>query len=226
MKILTGLLLAGIISPAQVTFDRIRHAEREPANWLTYSGDYAAHRYSPLDQINMQNAGNLRPVWVYQLDALDKAETTPLVVDGVMYISESPSNVIALDTKTGRPLWAFRRVVPKDVRVCCGQVNRGVAILDDLVFVGTVDAHLIALDAKTGSVRWDVPVADYKMGNAITAAPLAVKNKIIVGMAGGEFGVRGFLDAYDARTGTRVWRFWTVPAKGEAGSETWGNESW
>lgn len=226
MRILLCLLLAGIVAPAQVTFDRILHAEREPGNWLTYSGNYSSYRFSPLDQINPQNIKDLRPIWVYQLDALDKAETTPLVVDGVMYITESPSNVIALDTRTGRPLWAFRRVVPKDVRVCCGQVNRGVAVLDDRVFVGTVDAHLIALDAKTGSVRWDVTVADYKTGNAITAAPLAVKDKIIVGMAGGEFGVRGFLDAYDAKTGKQAWRFWTVPVEGEPGSETWGGESW
>jgi alcohol dehydrogenase (cytochrome c) len=226
MRILIGLLVAGIISPAQVTFDRILHAEREPGNWLTYSGNYSSHRFSPLDQINPQNVKNLRPTWVYQFDALDKAETTPLVVDGVMYLTESPSNVIALDTRTGRTLWAFRRLVPKDVRICCGQVNRGVALLDDLVFVGTVDAHLIALDAKTGSVRWDTTVADYKTGHAITAAPLAVKDKVVVGMAGGEFGVRGFLDAYDAKTGRRVWRFWTVPVEGEPGSESWAGESW
>lgn len=226
MKFIIGLLVAAAISQGQVTFDRILHMEREPGNWLTYSGDYQGRRYSSLDQINPQNVGKLRPVWVYQFDALDKAETTPLVVDGVMYLTESPSNVIALDTRTGRTLWAFRRAVPKDVRVCCGQVNRGVAILGDLVFVGTVDAHLIALDSRTGSVRWDVTVADYQTGHAITAAPLAVRDKVIVGMAGGEFGVRGFLDAYDATTGKRAWRFWTVPVEGEAGSETWGGDSW
>ncbi|HVP45674.1 MAG TPA: PQQ-dependent dehydrogenase, methanol/ethanol family [Bryobacteraceae bacterium] len=226
MRVTIFLLLVGVISQAQVTFERLRHAESEPGNWLTYSGNYSAHRYSAIDQINTQNIGHLRPSWVYQLDALDKAETTPLVVDGVMYITESPSNVIALDTRTGRALWSFRRPVPKDVRICCGQVNRGVAVLDDLVFVGTVDARLIALDAKTGSVRWNVAVADYKTGHAITAAPLALKDKIVVGMAGGEFGVRGFLDAYDAKTGKQAWRFWTVPVKGDPGSETWAGESW
>jgi len=226
MKTLLGLMIAGILAQAQVTYERIRHAEREPGNWLTYSGTYSSHRYSRLDQINVQNVSKLRPLWVYQFNALDKAESTPLVVDGVMYVTESPSNVTALDTRTGRAMWSFRREVPKDVRVCCGQVNRGVAILDDQVFVGTVDAHVIALDAKTGSVRWDVTVADYKTGHAITAAPLALKDKIVVGMAGGEFGVRGFLDAYDAKTGKQAWRFWTVPVKGEPGSETWSGESW
>ena len=226
MKILIGMALAVFIAEAQVTFERIRHAEREPGNWLTYSGNYSAHRYSALDQITSQNVKNLRPLWVYQIDALDKAETTPLVVDGVMYVTESPSNVIALDTRTGRPMWSFRRTVPKDVRICCGQVNRGVALLGDSVFVGTVDAHLIALDAKTGAVRWDVTVADYKTGHAITVAPLAVKDKILVGIAGGEFGIRGFVDAYEASTGRQAWRFWTVPAKGEAGNETWAGDSW
>jgi alcohol dehydrogenase (cytochrome c) len=226
MKIFAALVLAAVWAHAQVTFDRIVRAEREPGNWLTYSGNYSAHRFSALDQIDFRNVKNLRPLWVHQLDALDKAETTPLVVDGVMYISESPSNVIALDTRTGRPLWTFRRPMPKDVRVCCGQVNRGVAVLDDLVFVGTVDAHLIALDAKTGTVRWNTTVADYKTGHAITVAPLAVKDKVVVGIAGGEYGVRGFVDAYDAKTGKQAWRFWTIPGKGEPGNETWGGESW
>jgi alcohol dehydrogenase (cytochrome c) len=226
VKILIGIALTVFIAPAQVTFERIRRAELEPGNWLTYSGNYSAHRYSALDQITSQNVKNLRPLWVHQIDALDKAETTPLVVDGVMYATESPSNVIALDTRTGRPMWSFRRTVPKDIRICCGQVNRGVALLGDSVFVGTVDAHLIALDAKTGAVRWDVTVADYKTGHAITAAPLAVKDKIVIGIAGGEFGIRGFIDAYDASTGKQAWRFWTVPAKGEPGNETWAGDSW
>ena len=120
MKILIGMVLALFVVRAQVTFERIRHAEREPENWLTYSGDYSAHRYSALDQITPQNVKNLRPLWVHQIDALDKAETTPLVVDGVMYVTESPSNVVALDTRTGRPMWSFLRAVPKDVRLCCG----------------------------------------------------------------------------------------------------------
>jgi alcohol dehydrogenase (cytochrome c) len=226
MKLPAILLAIAALAAAQVPFDRLRHADREPGNWLTYSGDYAAHHYSPLAEITAENVKNLRPLWVYQFNALDKAETTPLVVDGVMYVTESPSNVIALDPRTGRQLWAYRRTVPKDVRVCCGQVNRGIAILDDYVFVGTVDAHLVALDARTGSVRWDVTVADYKTGHSMTAAPLAVNGKVVVGIAGGEFGIRGFVDAYDAKTGKRAWRFWTVPAPGEPGNDTWSGESW
>ncbi len=221
------LLMAAVLPLAgQVTYQRILEAGKEPGNWLTYSGNYSAHRFSPLDAINTRNVAGLKSLWVYQVNSLQKFETTPLVVDGVMYISEPPSHVTALDTRTGRPLWKYRRMLPDDVRVCCGQVNRGVAALGDLVFVGTVDAHLVALHARTGAVHWDVAVANYKAGYSITVAPLAVKDKILVGVAGGEYGVRGFLDAYDARTGKRAWRFWTVPAEGERGHETWDGDSW
>jgi alcohol dehydrogenase (cytochrome c) len=208
----------------QVSYDRI--LKPEPHNWLTYSGNYSGHRYSGLDQINDRNVANLKPLWSYQVNSLQKFETTPLVVDGVMYISEPPSNVTALDTRTGRPLWKYRRPMPDDVRACCGQVNRGVAILGNLVYVGTIDAHLVALDSKTGSVMWDTEVANYRTGHSITVAPLAVKDKIVVGVAGGEYGIRGFLDAYDGKTGKQAWRFWTVPAKGEPGVETWKGESY
>ena len=226
MKPATWILAACLPLSAQVPFERIRGAEREPGNWLTYSGNYSAHRHSLLAQINAANVAHLKPVWVYQVTTPGRVETTPLVVDGVMYLTEPPSNVTALDTRTGRPLWRFQRPVPGDVHVCCGQVNRGVALLDDLVFVGTVDSHLIALDSKTGQVRWDVTVADYKTGYSITVAPLALKDKVVVGIAGGEFGVRGFLDAYDAKSGKRAWRFWTVPGPGEPGHDTWAGESW
>jgi len=183
VKPATWILAACLPLSAQVPFERIRGAEREPGNWLTYSGNYSAHRHSLLAQINAANVAHLKPVWVYQVTTPGRVETTPLVVDGVMYLTEPPSNVTALDTRTGRPLWRFQRPVPGDVHVCCGQVNRGVALLDDLVFVGTVDSHLIALDSKTGQVRWDVTVADYKTGYSITVAPLAVKNKVVVGIA-------------------------------------------
>ncbi len=222
------LLLLGVILPlwGQVTHERLLHPEKEPGNWLTYSGNFAGHRFSPLKQINESNASKLEPAWVYQSNSLQKFETTPIVVDGVMYISEAPSHVTALDTKTGRPLWKYRRTMAEDIRVCCGQVNRGVAVLGDLVYVGTIDAHLVALDAKTGAVRWDVTVADYRAGLSITVAPLAVKDKIIVGIAGGEYGIRGFLDAYDAKTGKQAWRFWTVPAAGDPEAKTWAGDSY
>lgn len=226
MKRLPVLLLTVTPLLSQITYDRILHAGNEPGNWLTYSGNYSGHRYSLLDQIQPGNVGRLKLAWVYQTAEMHKVETTPLVVDGIMYISEPPSHVSALDTRTGRLLWKYLRTLPPDVRVCCGQVNRGVAALDDSLFIGTVDSHLVALDAKTGMVRWDVAVADYKQGYSLTAAPLALQGKVVVGMAGGEYGVRGFLDAYDARTGKQLWRFWTVPGPGERGHETWDGDSW
>ncbi|HEY3837795.1 MAG TPA: PQQ-dependent dehydrogenase, methanol/ethanol family [Bryobacteraceae bacterium] len=210
----------------QITYERILHADKEPGNWLTYSGNYAGHRYTQLDQIHPGNVGKLQLAWMYQTAEMHKFETTPLVEDGIMYLTEPPSHVTALDTRTGRTLWKYRRIIPVDVRVCCGQVNRGVAALGNTLYVGTVDAHLVALDARTGTILWDTTVADYTKGYSLTAAPLAVKDKIIVGMAGGEYGVRGFLDAYDARTGKKVWRFWTVPGPGEKGHETWDGDSW
>jgi alcohol dehydrogenase (cytochrome c) len=143
-----------------------------------------------------------------------------------MYISEPPSDATALDLRTGRPIWQYRRSLPQGIVTCCGQVNRGVALLDDQVFLGTVDAHLVALDARTGRVRWEVEVAEHTEGYAITVAPLALDDKIIVGISGGEYGIRGFLDAYDPVTGERLWRFWTVPGPGEPGNETWSGDSW
>jgi alcohol dehydrogenase (cytochrome c) len=221
-----AFLLLTLPAFAQVTHQRLLNAAAEPQNWLTYSGNFAGHRFSPLSQISDQNVARLTPAWVYQSNSLQKFETTPLVADGVMYISEAPSNVTALDVRTGRVLWRYRRTMPADIRVCCGQVNRGVALLGDMVYVGTIDAHLVALDARTGAVRWDVTVADNKTGHSITVAPLALKDKVIIGIAGGEYGIRGFLDAYDARTGKLAWRFWTVPAAGDPEARTWAGDSY
>lgn len=223
-----SLLLSALLATlqAQVTYDRLLRAATGAESWLTYNGTYDASRFSPLTQINDANVARLQVNWIYQLRARHKFEATPLVADGVMYLSEPPSDVTALDLKTGRPLWTYRRATAEDVPVCCGQVNRGVAILDDRVFIGTIDAHLLALDRKSGRLLWDTVVADYKAAYSITLAPLAVKNKIIIGIAGAEYGIRGFLDAYDARTGRRAWRFYTVPAPGEPGNETWSGDSW
>lgn len=221
-----AFLFAAWSAPAQVTFDRLLKADSEPQNWLTYSGTYRGWRHSKLDQINKNNVKDLKVSWVYQMAMTHRVQTTPIVVDGVMYISEPPSNVVALDAVTGRPYWRYRRSLPSRINVCCGQVNRGVAVLGDRVFVGTVDAHLVALNAKTGAVLWDVAVADSKTGHSVTVAPLIVKDMVIVGIAGGEYGVRGFLDAYDVKTGARRWRFWTVPGPGEKGNETWSGDSW
>jgi alcohol dehydrogenase (cytochrome c) len=211
---------------AQVTADRLLHAGKEPQNWLMYSGGYSGLRYSTLDQINASNAGRLVPKWAYQTMAGGKFETTPLVVDGILYATGPDDRAFALDARSGRPIWQYQRALPPDIRPCCGRVNRGVAILGDKVFMGTLDAHVIALDAKTGAVVWEIAAADYSKGYSFTLAPLVIKNLVLVGVSGGEYGIRGFIDAYDAATGERKWRFNTIPGPGEPGSETWEGESW
>src|SRR5262245_27012813 len=233
MRVAHGWPLAVVISlvpalaVAQVPYSRIRDAESEPGLWLTYSGTYAGHRYSPLGEITPANVAGLRPQWVYQVQEPGPVEATPLVADGVMYITEARSRVAALDLRTGRTLWRYEPTVSKEVRtIGFGPVNRGVALLDDRVFVGTLNAHLVALDATSGSLRWDVEVADNRLGYAITSAPLAIGGKIVIGISGGEAGIRGFLDAYDAKTGARLWRFNTVPGPGEPGHDTWAGASW
>jgi alcohol dehydrogenase (cytochrome c) len=219
-------VVAAAALAGQVTPDRIRNAAREPGNWLTYSGTYDSHRYSRLDQVTAANAARLRPLWVYQARDSNKFEVSPLAVDGVLYVSEPANRVVALDGRTGRPLWEYRRSLPRDLRLCCGQVNRGLAILGGTLYVGTLDAHLVALDARNGSVKWETRVEDYQRGYSVTVAPLVVRDRVIVGVAGGEYGVRGFLDAYDAARGTRLWRFHTVPGPGEPGHDTWKGDSW
>ena len=212
---------------AQVSYDRLAHAAQEPRNWLTYSGTYMSQRYSTLSQITPQNVKTVEQKWVFQAESLQKFETTPLVIDGVMYLTEPPNDVIALDGKTGRAFWIYQYRPAPESKVCCGQVNRGLAVLGDLLFMATIDAHLIAIDARTGKPLWNTKVADYDAGYAITLAPLVVKDKVIVGVAGGEFGIRGFLAAYEAKTGKEAWRFYTIPGPGEPGHETWpADDSW
>ena len=226
MRTFAIALLLVAAAAGQVTNEQLLNAGNDGANWLTYSGSYRSWRYSRLDQITGENAARLKLEWVYQMPTTLMVETTPLVVNGVMYATEPPSNVVALDARTGRRYWRYQRELPKRINVCCGQVNRGVAILGNRLFVGTVDAHLVALDARTGAVLWDVPVADHTAGYSITVAPLIVKDMVICGISGGEYGIRGFLDAYDAATGKRRWRFWTIPEPGQPGSETWHGNAW
>jgi alcohol dehydrogenase (cytochrome c) len=211
----------------RVPYERIRAADREPGSWLTYSGGYAGHRFSPLSEITPANAARLRPVWVYQVLEGGPVEATPLVADGVMYLTEARSRVTALDLATGRPLWRYEPQIPRRV-VAIGYPpsNRGVALLDDKVYVGTLDGRLVALDAASGAVRWNVEVGDNKIGYGITSAPLAINGLIVIGVSGGESGIRGFIDAYDATSGQRAWRFYTVPGPGEPGHETWSGDSW
>jgi alcohol dehydrogenase (cytochrome c) len=224
IALLTGSLV--VPAHAQVTFERLVNSGKEPQNWMTYSGDYSGRRFSALDQVNITNARTLVAKWVYQTGATGKLEATPLVVDGIMYATGQDDRAFALDAQTGRPIWMYQRQLPADIRPCCGHVNRGLAILGNKVFLGTMDAHVIALDAKTGNVVWDVVAADYRIGYSFTGAPLAVKGLVVIGVSGGEYGVRGFIDAYDAGTGERKWRFYTVPGPGEPGHESWEGESW
>lgn len=225
IRMAVSLLLISSRSFGQVSYQDINQAN--PSNWLTYSGNYQAQRFSQLNQIDRQNVAQLRPAWVYQMQNGGIVETSPIVVGGIMYITEPPSTVTALDARTGRPLWRYSPNIPPDV-IAIGSppVNRGVAILDNTVFVGTLHTHLVALDSKSGLVRWDVIVENNKQGYYITSAPLAINGKIIIGISGAETGIRGFIDAYDAKTGKRLWRRWTVPEPGEPGSETWGKNSW
>jgi PQQ-dependent dehydrogenase (methanol/ethanol family) len=199
---------------AGARYDLIRAGEG--ANWLTYAGDYAGHRHSPLKGITSANVGSLVSAWVYHVDGATHLEATPLVYDGIMYVTNS-NEVHALDARTGRPIWKYRDELAKR-----NDVNRGVAILGDSVFLATSDAHLVALNRKTGGGLWDREFADPNRGAFATLAPMAVKDKVIVGVSGGDTGMRGFVAAFSAATGDELWRFWTVPAKGEPGAETWG----
>src|SRR5215470_9304928 len=225
-RVLVSLSMIAGSLPAQVSFDRLLHPEREPQNWLTYAGNYSAQRYSSLDQITRDNAKNLELQWVFQARSLEKFEATPLVVDGIMYVTEAPNNVVAIDAKTGAIFWVYEYRPSADARPCCGAVNRGLAILGDTLFMGTIDARLIAIDAKGGRPIWSVPVADPKLGYSLTHAPLVVKDKVIVGAAGAEYGIRGFIAAYDAYTGKEAWRFYTVAGPGDPNQKSWGGESW
>jgi alcohol dehydrogenase (cytochrome c) len=220
------LLSAAATLPAQITSDRLVHSDKEPQNWLSYSGGYQSQRHTALKEITPANVKNLELQWAFQQRSLEKFEATPLVVDGVMYTTQAPSDVIALDATTGRVFWTFSANVKAESRTCCGRVNRGVAILGDNVFVGTIDGRLIALDAKTGKPVWKVQVAKPEAGYSLMHAPLVVKDKVIMGTAGGEFGIRGFIAAYDAATGKELWRFNTIPEPGEKNGNTWAGDSW
>jgi alcohol dehydrogenase (cytochrome c) len=227
--ILLAFCLAGVSARGQVTPQRLLDSAKEPQNWLMYSGDYAGRHYSALDQISTRNAASLVAKWAYQTMAGGKFEATPLVVDGVLYATGADDRAFALDARSGRPIWQYQRALPQDIRPCCGRVNRGFAVLGDKAFLGTLDAHVIALDTKTGNVVWDVNAvggSDYNKGYSITLAPLAIKNLVLIGVSGGEYGIRGFIDAYDAATGARKWRFYTVPGPSEPGHETWEGDSW
>jgi alcohol dehydrogenase (cytochrome c) len=230
-----------------VTFERLIRADREPENWLMYSGNVLGQRHSPLTQITPSNVRNLELAWIWQGrqfawtrmgsdpgSAEQKFEATPLVVNGLLYTVQAPNDVIVLDATTGRIRWTYRHVISqRALDFCCGRVNRGLAILGDTLFMGTLDARLLALNASSGRVVWNTVVASLadpackdSYCYSITHAPLVVKDKVIVGTAGGDGPIRGFIAAFDAATGKEAWRFHTIPGEGEPGNETWSGDSW
>ncbi|HKE23998.1 MAG TPA: PQQ-binding-like beta-propeller repeat protein [Bryobacteraceae bacterium] len=218
--------------PAQVTSDRILHSDREPQNWLTYSGDYSSHRYSALDQISRANVKNLQLKWVYHPAYVktgnnqSKMENTPLVVDGIMYTGTA-LEAVALDAVTGRQFWKFSRPLDPTAYYNAYEVNKGMAISGDTLFWATVDCHLIALDTKTGRVIWDKVMAEWKKGYQYNVAPLIVRNMIILGPATNEAGANCWVNAYDVKTGKELWRFNTAPMSADQPeAKTWRGDSW
>jgi alcohol dehydrogenase (cytochrome c) len=217
-----------------VTSSRILNARTEPQNWLTYYGAYDGQRFSTLDQIDTTNVRNLRPAWQFQFGVIGLVanpatysfEAAPLVVDGVMFVSGWDGYVWALDATNGNLLWQYKHSIPLDTPLCCGNVNRGVAIANGRVYLATQNGHLVALDATNGRKVWEQVFADVRAGESATAAPLVVKDLIIVGSSGAEYGVRGHIDAFDLATGARRWRRYNVPKPGEPGSETWQSDEW
>lgn len=237
-RVLCASLLAAIIAvgsgtaiaqnpenpPAEVTGERVANARKEPQNWLTYFGAHDAWRFSSLNQINASNVKNLTPVWAFQTGKVEGGlNATPIVVDGIMYLIASENRVFALNAETGERLWTFNYRVPRDFFSPYGKFNRGLAVGYGLVFFGTMDNYLVALDAKTGKEAWKVQVDDVKKcGCNINGAPILVKDKVVVGGTGGDSAHRGYITAYNARTGRQAWRFYTIPGPGEPGHETWG----
>jgi alcohol dehydrogenase (cytochrome c) len=219
------------------------NAAGNTANWLMYGRTYDANRYSPLDQINKKNVKQLIPVWTFQTGVLDGFECSPLIIDGIMYISTPWNHAYAIDCKTGSQIWHYQKSLPENLALCCDAVNRGLAAYGDRLYMCTLDAHLVCLDRNTGEEVWDkaITIEDdngkeikdiYKLAYSATVAPLIVKGKVIMGISGAEYGIRGFIDAYDAKTGKRDWRFYTVPSPkdkeehAQKALKTWEGKSW
>lgn len=206
-----------------VTYARLKNSDAEPHNWLHYWGNYRGTHYSKLNQVTAANVTQLKSVWTHQFGG-NTIQTTPIVVDGMMFVTGPLNNAAALDARTGRTLWRYTRQLPQVASHCTVMTNRGVAILGDRLYLATLDTRLVALDAKSGNVVWDVEVDDYKKGFSITHAPLAIDGKIIVGVTSGECALTGFVDAYDAATGKRLWRVHTTPQPGDPARQTWQPE--
>ncbi len=198
----------------------------DPEKWLLYGGNYENYRHSPITDINPENVGKLQAVWGFPTGTLEQFEVSPTIYDGIMYVTSSHNRLFALDAATGEVYWRYDHPQPSDLRLCCGIVNRGAAISGDLVLMATLDAKMLAFNRLTGEIAWEVTLAPYADGFSATSMPMIVKDMAIIGIAGGEFGVRGFFDAYDVQTGELRWRHYTVPEAGEPGVETWAGDSY
>mgnify|MGYP001823479659 CR=1 FL=1 len=221
-----GALLTVAPASAQVSYERILHADDEPENWLTYNGDYSSQRYSELEQIDRGNVDELELKWILQNQVFGAWQSNPVVDNGIMYVTQRPNDIMAVDAVTGRVFWVYEHTNAENVAVCCGANNRGVAVVDDKVFMGTLDAHLVAIDAINGKELWKAEVGDVNLAYSITMAPLVIKDKVVVGVGGGEFGIRGYIAAYDVDTGEEAWRFYTIPGPGEPGHDSWEGDDW
>jgi len=206
-----------------VTDDRLSNPE--PENWLMYRGTYDSHGFSPLDEINSRNVKKLKPLWTLSTGMREGHQSPPIVNDGYLFITTPHNHVMAVNAVTGDLLWRYVRELPED-QVQMHPTNRGVALYDDLVLMATADCYVVALDAKTGEVVWETLIENYESGYYMTLSPLVASGKVMVGVSGGEFGIRGFVEALDAKTGEKAWKTYTIPAPGEPGSETWFGDSW
>jgi alcohol dehydrogenase (cytochrome c) len=210
-----------------VSSEDLRAAGIKTDQWLTYSGSYYGWRHTALAEITPANVAQLRIRWVKQFDINDQnIEATPLVIDGVIFMVPDAGHVLALDAKTGDVIWAYKRAIPAGLPLEYGPVNRGLAVYGSTLFLGSLDGYLVAINANDGKVVWQTPVASPSGGYSISGAPLVVNHSVIVGVSGGEFGIRGFLAAYDVSSGQQQWRFDTIPGPGELGHETWQNDAW
>ena len=222
-----GAMLPTTAGLAQdVTTDILENAQNYSDRWVTYGRNYGAWRYMPDDQINRETVANLRPVWIKQTGVTGGAfEVTALVNDGRMYLTTANSHLIVVDPLTGTELWRYDHEF-ENVDLCCGPHNRGVALYEDKVFWGTLDAHLLAFDAASGIQLWDAEVGDHRESFSVTGAPLVVKDMILLGFGGGEFGIRWYIDAYDVNTGELRWRFYTPAGPEDPNNATWEGDSW
>ena len=219
----SGTLLIDRPAYSPVTDQRL--IKPESRNWLMYRGTYDSHGYSQLDQINTDNVKQLKPKWTFSTGMREAHQSPPVVNDGYMFVTTPHGHLLALDARTGELLWRYERELPEDL-FQMHPTNRGVALFGDKVYMATTDAYLVALNARTGEVEWEAEVEDYASGYYMTLAPLAASGKIMVGVSGGEFGIRGFVAAFDAETGKPAWKTYTIPAPGEPGSESWPGDTW